>query len=259
MSEHADVGEGRRRAAVIITALVVVGIAIIGFVTGTRMRPYEVSGELEPYVEPERHADDPVPAARSYGELRDTPRGRGSGWTEDVLALNAALPGITDAVELTGTDKRQALLQRADRRAYTGAPPTIPHMIRQDSAPECLACHEDGLKLGERLAPKRPHDAFTSCTQCHVTAITPMPGGMALPEDPRAVDNSFSGLPSPTRGPRAWTIAPPQIPHRTFMKERCASCHGVGGRNAIRSSHPWRQSCTQCHAPSAELDQRTGG
>ena len=59
-------------------------------------------------------------------------------------------------------------------------------------------------------------------------------------------------------GNRAWSIAPPEIPHRTFMQERCESCHGVNGRDAIRSTHPWRQSCEQCHAPSAEFDQRGG-
>jgi cytochrome c-type protein NapB len=85
-----------------------------------------------------------------------------------------------------------------------------------------------------------------------------MPGGQDLPPDPRAVDNSFAGFPSPDQGPRAWDIAPPQIPHRTFMRERCESCHGVNGRDAIRSSHPYRQSCEQCHAASAEKDLRPG-
>ncbi|MBK6532709.1 MAG: hypothetical protein IPF99_24875 [Deltaproteobacteria bacterium] len=39
------------------------------------------------------------------------------------------------------------------------------------------------------------------------------------------------------------------------MRGRCESCHGVLSQG-IRSTHPWRESCTQCHAPSAALDQR---
>jgi cytochrome c-type protein NapB len=40
------------------------------------------------------------------------------------------------------------------------------------------------------------------------------------------------------------------------MRENCMSCHGEGGTSAIRTSHPDRQSCTQCHAPDAGYDQR---
>ena len=31
------------------------------------------------------------------------------------------------------------------------------------------------------------------------------------------------------------------------------------GHLGLRSSHAWRASCQQCHAPSAALDQRTPG
>jgi len=234
---------------------VVLGIAVIGFFSGTAPKEYDMEQPAEvPHVE---HPED-IPQARTYRELRDSPRGNGSGWSEGVAAANSAMPAIVDAVELVDTAKDDALAHRAARRAYDGAPPTIPHKIRQGSAAECLACHEDGLRMGQRRAPMRPHDAYTSCTQCHVTAVTPMPGGYDLEVDPRNVANSFDGLPSPVMGPRAWDIAPPEIPHTSQMRERCHSCHGVNGRDAIRSSHPWRQSCTQCHAPNAEKDRRLG-
>lgn len=80
--------------------------------------------------------------------------------------------------------------------------------------------------------------------------------GEPLPPDATFAANLFDGLDSPDHGARAWSIAPPQIPHRTLMRERCESCHGVGGRDAMRSTHPDRQSCTQCHAPNAALDQQ---
>jgi cytochrome c-type protein NapB len=72
------------------------------------------------------------------------------------------------------------------------------------------------------------------------------------------VPNSFVGKVSPVAGPRAWDIAPPQIPHTTWMREQCDACHGVNGRDPIRSTHPWRESCEQCHAASATNDLRPG-
>jgi hypothetical protein len=40
------------------------------------------------------------------------------------------------------------------------------------------------------------------------------------------------------------------------MREACASCHGPSGKRGLRSTHPVRASCQQCHARSAALDQR---
>jgi nitrate reductase (cytochrome), electron transfer subunit len=94
------------------------------------------------------------------------------------------------------------------------------------------------------------HKPYASCTQCHVVAVTPMPGGAELALDLRGGENGFVGLEQPTSGPRWTGIAPPQLPHRTWMRENCTSCHGPNGRDAIRSSHPYRQSCTQCHTAS---------
>jgi cytochrome c-type protein NapB len=79
-----------------------------------------------------------------------------------------------------------------------------------------------------------------------------VPGSAALRPDPRAVENDFDGLDAPGAGPRASIVAPPQLPHRVFMRENCDSCHGVNGRDPIRSSHPWRESCSQCHASSSD-------
>jgi cytochrome c-type protein NapB len=56
-------------------------------------------------------------------------------------------------------------------------------------------------------------------------------------------------------GVRAYTGAPPEIPHSTWMRETCLACHGGTGAEGLRTRHPQRQSCTQCHAPSAGLNQ----
>lgn len=233
---------------------IVGGVALVGFVVGT-------SGSEEP--EPAEATEAPaavegVTQARSYLELRESPRGAGSGWIEDLTTLHEAGPDALDPVERSGTSKEADLEARAARRAYDGAPPRIPHAIRQDAAPECLACHEAGLRFRGLLATPMSHSTLTNCTQCHVVDAAPMPGGAELPPDPRVVANSFDGLDSPTAGPRAWSIAPPQIPHRTAMREQCDSCHGVNGRDALRSTHPWRESCEQCHTASAETNLRPG-
>lgn len=234
---------------------VVIGVALVGYVRATG----EVAESLAPSATHVGGPDAEVPEARSYTALRHHPRGEGSGWEADLAALRAAGPGVFDAVELDGSSKAEDLALRASRRAYDGAPPRVPHAVRQDSASECLACHDEGLRFRGLLATPMSHTSYTSCTQCHVSAEAPMPGGADLPPDPRAVPNSFVGLVSPLQGPRAWSVAPPQVPHRTWMRERCDSCHGVNGRDAMRSTHPWRESCEQCHTSPAALDPAWGG
>jgi len=39
------------------------------------------------------------------------------------------------------------------------------------------------------------------------------------------------------------------------MREDCMSCHGPQGLFGLRTPHPDRPSCLQCHVPNAELDQ----
>jgi cytochrome c-type protein NapB len=96
------------------------------------------------------------------------------------------------------------------------------------------------------------HARSDSCLQCHVVAIDPRAGTPVTPE----VETAFEGAWAPG-GARAWPGAPPTIPHATRMRERCDACHGPYGALGLRSTHPWRASCRQCHAASAELDQRS--
>lgn len=225
---------------------VLIGLSFVGFFAGTRDAAYEA-----PDASPE--VSTVAGEARSYLEQRLTPRGQGSGWEEDIEKLREQTPDRLDPVVLSGS-KEQALAARAARRAYDGAPPTIPHAIAQGGAAACMDCHGEGLRIREATAPMIAHRTLTSCTQCHVVQEAPMPGTPSV-ADPRLVDNSFTGMASPTAGP-SWSMAPPQIPHKTAMREQCLSCHGPLGADPMRSTHPSRESCTQCHTPSAELDFR---
>ena len=229
---------------------VVFGVSLVGFLTGTsdhseHLRPGRTLG-------PEQIPKGKVPLARSYREMRDTARGPGSRWRESVAVAAQSKGTSAEKISL-----EEALRKRRAGRAYDGAPPTIPHFIRQNSASECLACHADGLRLGERQASVMPHSRLTQCTQCHVSEFQDLTS-RDIGSDPRDVPNSFVGMEPVRRGPRAWNIAPPQMPHSGFMRENCLSCHGPSGSSPMRSPHLQRQNCTQCHSPSAALDLRPG-
>ena len=233
----------------------VVGVALIGFVRATSASDYDLHGPLSTVSETVHHAD--VQTARPYWEMRLSPPAGGLADLDgDLARLRDHMPSRTDGLDRQ-TTLAEDLDTRAERRAYHGAPPVIPHPVRQASAGECLSCHEDGLRIGDRRASQYPHVELASCTQCHAMAVPNAP--FDNPADPRAVENAFVGEPAPTEGPRWTGIAPPSIPHDTFMRERCDSCHGVNGRDALRTPHNDRQNCEQCHAPQADEQWRPGG
>ncbi len=136
--------------------------------------------------------------------------------------------------------------ERATTRAYDGAPPPIPH---DDSLDECVTCHDgDGAEIvGIGVAPASPHGPIAAsggmqrCRQCHVPTETP-----AL-----FVASRFTGLPQgPWKGSRATPGAPPTIPHTLHLRENCLACHtGPAARAEIRTTHPERIRCRQCHVP----------
>jgi nitrate reductase (cytochrome), electron transfer subunit len=112
------------------------------------------------------------------------------------------------------------------------------------------------LVVKEKTAPKISHAHYTSCTQCHVPSVgSQIPTDEIALREPIAV-NQFVGLIAPLQGSRAWPTAPPTTPHPTLMRSDCMSCHGPQGMFGLRTPHPDRQACVQCHAPNAGLDQR---
>lgn len=136
---------------------------------------------------------------------------------------------------------------RAQRVAYAGAPPVIPHT---PFSAACTTCHTaTGSVVPPRgLAPANPHlntpglSDKSRCRQCHVFSHT----------TETFVDSDFVGLrPSTPHGDKAHALAPPTIPHRMFMHENCLACHGgPAARPEIRCTHPERIRCVQCHVPA---------
>jgi cytochrome c-type protein NapB len=233
-----------------VGAAAVIGVSVIGFFVGTRPPaiPEPVGVAL---------ASAGIAAkAPTYRELRGDRSRWGAAQRTASAELSALAPRTppegTEMPKASDAELGQALALRAARRAYEGAPPTVPHPVTERGALACLACHERGVQVGALRAAPIPHAPFASCTQCHVTDAGPVEPSLAL----TLGMSEFVGLEAPRGGERAWEGAPPVLPHPTHMREQCSACHGPGGQQALRTSHPWRQSCTQCHAPGASYDQR---
>ncbi len=146
-------------------------------------------------------------------------------------------------------------------RAYDGAPPVIPHDVRELGRGNCQACHTTGEAMWEgKRAPRTPHPELQRCTQCHLEHVT----------DELFAANDFEGR-AYARGTRQQPSGPWLIPHPLTMREDCLDCH-LGDAVVARgeadpdaraadtlpddfagpptTTHPERSRCTQCHLPA---------
>lgn len=239
-----DAWRGLHVLAAGAVALALGGLAV-GFSQTAEVRrpePVRVTRRVEGLVQ-----------APSYAELRERVHANRLRHAEHLENMAVQRPAPFDLARVDEPGWLRAVQTRAARRAYDGAPPTIPHPVDGRNYPNCTTCHLEAHDIRGRIAPAMSHTLSTNCLQCHVVTEAPMPG--PLLEGGPQVATRFEGLRDPPHGTRAWPGAPPTIPHRTFMRERCESCHGVVA-SSLRTSHPWRQSCNQCHASEAALDQR---
>ena len=160
---------------------------------------------------------------------------------------------VTLRAPATDAERLQAVRRRAERRAFDGAPPVVPHPVDATSSANCRVCHSQGLAVRDVVAPRMSHPEMGNCTQCHVESGGSLPGESAEWAIALAA-NGFEGRTSVGRGSRAWPGAPPTIPHALWMRENCASCHGPTGLVGLRTSHPERTLCTQCHVPDGGFE-----
>jgi cytochrome c-type protein NapB len=161
-------------------------------------------------------------------------------------------------------------------RAYPGAPPRIPHALSPDEfrVEICNSCHERGgysLRFAAYV-PVTPHPEMGMCLQCHAGDDAVMgtasagadpnvrcplchgpTGGRPRPEASATWSTTiWPALPSVTPG-----RLPPPITHDLQFRGNCLTCHGgPAAVAAIRTSHPERANCRQCHLvadPEAQL------
>lgn len=129
---------------------------------------------------------------------------------------------------------------------FAGAPPPIPHAVKELGRESCLACHENGITLSDReIAVAMPHDYVGQCQQCHLEQKKGAP---------LFAVNGFRGLPEPRKPIRTNRSAPPVIPHSISMRKNCLACHGPEGYPELATPHPDRANCTQCHLIQTEAD-----
>lgn len=153
-------------------------------------------------------------------------------------------------------------------RAYPGAPPRIPHELTPDEVRTgaCKTCHERG-GYSRRFAayvPVTPHPATDSCLQCHVGLDEGMAVPSASPDANRRCrhchgvggraradrDGSLEWRTTvwPRLSPKRSDGTPPPIPHDLQSRGNCLACHaGPAAVAEIRTTHPDRADCRQCH------------
>lgn len=194
--------------------------------------------------------DKVIPTIR-YAEIPQTAMGPTAALQATLVELPIKPYDLFAEIQPSAADKEASSTLRASRRAFNGAPPVIPHDIQNTNDAACYACHAGGTQIADLKASVMSHQFLDNCTQCHA----PPPPAPFQDVDAR-VETTFVGLPAPKSGERAFPGAPPTIPHSQWMREKCTACHGgPNGWAGMESTHPWRSNCTQCHAPSAELDQ----
>ncbi len=250
-----------RRAAWIFAAILITA-SVSGYFmglrqTGSQLNPTRSLSQVTPDAERRAVlASESVPVASRYDEQDRLNDGPNKEWENHLAKLVQPVVDVSTLTNVTEAERAVALRDRAARRAFDGAPPVVPHPVPQDSAAACLACHGPGLVIKDKAASKMSHAAYASCTQCHVPAGGPR---ILQPESELLApiaENHFVGLAASLKGSRAWPQAPPTIPHSTLMRSDCSSCHGPKGLFGLRTPHPDRKACVQCHLPGAELDQR---
>jgi cytochrome c-type protein NapB len=229
-----------------------IGASFIGFMVGVRTPHLETTTRETVVNDSEqvrRDLDGIVPSPW-YRDIRRGNLSPNAGYHSDLADLPDHAVPAGELRSNSALDRLAAIEQRASRRAYFGAPPVVPHPVDPASNTSCLSCHRDGLLIGDLVAPAIPHEPFASCTQCHVEQHD------LRPDEGWWLNNSFSGQAEPAHGTRAYLGAPPTIPHDISLRSQCVSCHGPYGRDGLRSTHPERRNCVQCHALDASLAKR---
>jgi len=151
-------------------------------------------------------------------------------------------------------------------RAYPGAPPRIPHGLTPTEfrTATCNTCHERGgySRRFSAYIPLTPHPELGMCLQCHVgeDALTGQPS--SDPNDRCHQCHGAGGKPRPpaettlnwrtTAWPRIPESTPGEnpapIPHDLQTRVNCLACHaGPAAVAEIRTKHPARADCRQCH------------
>jgi nitrate reductase (cytochrome), electron transfer subunit len=202
-------------------------------------------------------------------------------WFSTTNGMDAPIPAEADVFRLMPGDlaagltaepragaRRRTLADFRSLRAYPGAPPRIPHSLTSAEfmAATCNSCHESGgySKRFGAYTPVTPHPEYRNCLQCHaadagaVEVAVPAAGSAfrvsgGVPTPLSTLDWKTSEWPRTDL--RAMSGSPPVIPHDFQLRGNCLACHaGPSAVAEIRTTHPERANCRQCHVPATPYD-----
>lgn len=187
----------------------------------------------------------------------------------DVFRTRVGQFGADPDPALRVRSHRRTLAVHHRLRAYPGAPPRIPHGLTEEEFKRgsCNTCHQRGgyVERFATYAPLTPHPEMGQCLQCHVADDRLVGLPTSLPEGTPvcAQCHVLSAITAPppqlvaidwpepqwlTLGHVELPGAPPLIPHRLQTRGNCVACHaGLGSVFEIRTTHPERANCRQCH------------
>lgn len=155
-----------------------------------------------------------------------------------------------DGISPKGVSERNLDSYYKNRKIISG-PPIVPHDIKDTfnlKMNRCLSCHLEGSfspNLG-KYAPKTPHPEFSHCNQCHLPQKT-----NSLFKENNVASYSFKRIGA------LLALGPPRIPHDFQNRSNCVSCHaGPSAPKEIRTDHPDRIHCRQCHMPATHKDEK---
>ena len=167
---------------------------------------------------------------------------------EVIKAESGMYHAAASSVPLNVTPRTDVVLRDLKtyyrRRSYAGAPPRIPHPVDVETAftQSCNVCHAQGgfVPKFNAYAPVTPHPEYFNCMQCHVAQEAADSFSESLWVSVKAPALHRPELPG----------SPPPIPHTLQLRENCLPCHaGPAAPLEIRTTHPERVSCRQCHVP----------
>ncbi|MGE0552899.1 MAG: hypothetical protein AB7R55_05670 [Gemmatimonadales bacterium] len=210
-------------------------------------------------------AEEAPPVARPVGATEPIAAEAG------VFRTRLAMLAIGDPATPRRSANPRTLHSFRLRRAFPGAPPRIPHGLTTEEyrTVTCNSCHRRGgfsPRFGAYV-PVTPHPEWDACLQCHVgdDEIT----GVVLPShDPNTICRQChdpTSLAETITAPEWLTSVwpqirgsvvdgpPPPIPHDLATRNNCLACHaGPGAVAELRTSHPERADCRQCHLASSD-------
>ncbi len=214
-----------------LVCVIGMSLAFVGYLAGLLEKDYV---ESQSHSEQKLTTADAVIAVNYLEQPRST-MSPNLDWNQGLDPSAHPLAPASQSISSGDSKKSENL------RAYTGAPPVIPHPVDAISVSSCLACHEKGMSLGDLSAPAIPHEPFASCTQCHAPPAEAFLVSEQLPQ------SEFKGLKENRNIPKNNSKGAPIIPHTTLMRDNCLACHGASGKQPMKPTHRKETVCQRCH------------